>query len=1129
MIENRQADIDFLMDETAAGFRLHRFELYNWGTFHERIWVLPLDGKNGLLTGEIGSGKSTVVDAITTLLVPPNRVAYNKAAGAEFKERTLRSYVEGFFKSERHENSLARPVSLRGPGTYSVLLGYFHNSGLGLDVTLAQVFWMTDDDSQPSRFYVVSDKKMSISENFTNFGSDMNVLRRNLKSNHTEIFDSFLKYKARFSRAIGIRNDQALNLFHQTVSMKSIGNLTDFVRNHMLESFDAAERIGNLIQHFDDLTRAHDAIVKARKQILMLTPIAEDCAQYFLINNDNVEIELCLAALETYFARFLSELLNKKIRELSAEELILNEKLTGLKSQKADKRRREDELKRAIYDNGGNRIAEISRQIEDKEKELETKKKSFVQYLELIKTIELPNPGNRITFAENRRKITGMHSSLEDVRSDIQNRRVELSAEKKKIHTDLDLIKEELQSLRTRRTNIGSKHIALRDEIALILETDAEHLPFIGELLRVRQDEKAWEGAAERILHNYGLSVLVSDEYYKGVSEWAEKNHIGNRIVYYRVRNGSTRQQHHIPLSNESLVHKLEIKPESPFYDWLSGEIANRFNYVCCDTIEQFRREPKALTCTGQIKSNEKKHEKDDRYLIDDRSRYILGWENSSKIGVLKKEEEKLEAQTKGLAAELAFAEKELSLLNTRAECLAKLSLYDDYERISWRETSIEIERLKKEKKLLLETSEQLRVFEKQLNELQEGLRAIEDKIEKTTRNQQSLEDEHKVAEIDLKDVCLLTSEYLLSLHGPCFEKLDKICISLLPKAEMTDENSKKYERETRLKLTEKRNANIDKAKKLSNVIVRNMGRFCQEYPLDTQEVDADVESASEFIRMLERLKTDDLPRFETKFKKLLKENTIREIAAFHAQLNSEAKDIQDRISKINKALTLIDYVPGRYIKIEAHKETNICIREFQADLKNCTEGALSEVEGDSSSETRFKYVQQIIERFKGRPESAEADKKWTLFVTDVRNWFSFSASERWKETGEEYEHYTDSGGKSGGQKEKLAYTILAASLAYQFGLETTPTTSRTFRMVMIDEAFGRGSDESAQFALGLFKTLYLQLLIVTPLQKIHVIEPYVSRVGFVHNENGKNSCIRNLTIEEYMEEKRARGHVDNS
>ena len=72
----------------------------------------------------------------------------------------------------------------------------------------------------------------------------------------------------------------------------------------------------------------------------------------------------------------------------------------------------------------------------------------------------------------------------------------------------------------------------------------------------------------------------------------------------------------------------------------------------------------------------------------------------------------------------------------------------------------------------------------------------------------------------------------------------------------------------------------------------------------------------------------------------------------------------------------------------------------------------------------------------------------------------------------------------------------------------------------MIDEAFGRGSDESAQYGLRLFQQLNLQLLIVTPLQKIHIIEPYVASVAFVHNENGSDSRLHCLTIEEYRTEK---------
>ena len=233
-----------------------------------------------------------------------------------------------------------------------------------------------------------------------------------------------------------------------------------------------------------------------------------------------------------------------------------------------------------------------------------------------------------------------------------------------------------------------------------------------------------------------------------------------------------------------------------------------------------------------------------------------------------------------------------------------------------------------------------------------------------------------------------------------------------------------------------------------------------------------------------------------------------------------ERETIKERIGRINESLNQIDYNPGRYIVLEAQPSPDADIRDFQAELRACTEGALSGSDDAQYSENKFLQVKLIIDRFRGRDGQSELDRRWTAKVTDVRNWFLFGASERWREDNKEHEHYSDSGGKSGGQKEKLAYTILAASLAYQFGLEWGAVRSRSFRFVVIDEAFGRGSDESAQYGLQLFAQLNLQLLIVTPLQKIHIIEPFVASVGFVHNENGRDSKLRNLSIEEYREEK---------
>jgi uncharacterized protein YPO0396 len=305
------------------------------------------------------------------------------------------------------------------------------------------------------------------------------------------------------------------------------------------------------------------------------------------------------------------------------------------------------------------------------------------------------------------------------------------------------------------------------------------------------------------------------------------------------------------------------------------------------------------------------------------------------------------------------------------------------------------------------------------------------------------------------------------------------------------------------------------------------MSAFRAKYPQECTDIDNSLAAAKEFTALLQRLQKDDLPRFATRFKEALNQNTINEIVAFNAFLDARKSDITGRIGQINASLAQIEYNPGRHIQLEHDNTADPEIREFTVDLRACSEGTLGESE--QYSELKFAQVSKLVERFRGRDGLTSLDARWTAKVTDVRNWFTFSASERWSETGEEFEHFTDSGGKSGGQKEKLAYTILAAALAFQFGLGGRKTgkaeAKRNFRFVVIDEAFGRGSDASARYGLELFQRLKLQLLIVTPLQKIHVIEPFVAHVGFVDNPSGQGSHLRNMTIAEYRAAKERRGN----
>ena len=87
---------------------------------------------------------------------------------------------------------------------------------------------------------------------------------------------------------------------------------------------------------------------------------------------------------------------------------------------------------------------------------------------------------------------------------------------------------------------------------------------------------------------------------------------------------------------------------------------------------------------------------------------------------------------------------------------------------------------------------------------------------------------------------------------------------------------------------------------------------------------------------MLHVLEVDDLPRFADKFKGLLNKNTIREIAGFQSQLKRE------RVDTINASLHAIDYNPNRYIALEAAPSLDADLRDFQQDLRSCTEGSLT-------------------------------------------------------------------------------------------------------------------------------------------------------------------------------------------
>jgi uncharacterized protein YPO0396 len=1109
------------------GCRLLRLEVYNWGTFNGKVWSFDLGGRNALLTGDIGSGKSTLVDAVTTLLLPANKISYNKAAGAETRERDLRSYVLGFYKSERNETTgVSRPVGLRDERQYSVVLGTFANRDFSTTITLAQVF-RARDVGQPERFFVVADTQLGITKEFSEFGSDLAALKRRLRDAGARIYDAFPEYGRDFRRHLGIESEQAMELFHQTVSMKAVENLNDFVRSHMLEPFDTSTQIAGLIEHFDNLTRAHDSVLRARHQLELLEPLVVSLDHHAQLSEERGDVERQRQALPVYFAQRMDTVLDHELGVLVSRRENLELEVATVEVAITRMRQREQQLRQQIAGSGGNRLDAIEEEVERHKHDLPTRRGRLDRFNQLLNEAGLGSVAESVEFDAAREQAEAKRYELEDNLTTLQDELTERRIEQRQTDDESKQVNEELHSLRARRSNIPRTSLELREQLGSDLDIEGNDLPFAGELIQVDKGASAWEGAAERVLHSFALSLLVPDQHYASVATWINQRHLGARIVYFRVPTNlvttpsSERRSDH-PL----LVDMLEIKPETRFHSWLTAELARRADHACVDGTDEFRLLRKAATRQGQIKDRER-HEKDDRLRIDDRRNYVLGWTNEAKIDALVSHAVVLQGRQASQTDHLSDVEERERMARSRLTSLAGLAEYARWDELDW--TSLvntigvleaERDRITSSSDLLVrlaaevtQTVEQSAAEETRRDELQRERGSVDGRLDRVGAQREQLARQ-------------LSDRDAVATAAASFGPIDRLVAKLIDRESLDLPALASAQQEAAATIVNQINQLTGTREKVTAQVVRAMGSFRAAFPTEAVELDDSMESAVEYRQLHERVATDDLPRFELEFKDYLNQNTIRDIAGFSAKLNKHEQVIRDRIEMINGSLTSIDYNSGRYIRLLPDQTPNTDVREFRHELRSCTDNIVGGVSSDQYSEEKFLQVKRIIDRFKGREGTTDQDRAWTRRVTDVRQWFVFSASERWRSDDTEYENYTDSGGKSGGQKEKLAYTVLAASLAYQFKLDWGVQRSKAFRFVVIDEAFNRGSELSTRYALDLFTRLGLQLLIVTPLQKIHVIEPHVASVGFVDNPSGHFSRLQCLTISEF---RRRRSAPDDS
>jgi len=1089
-------------------FRMRRLQVCNWGTF-SGLHIVPISEKGHLFIGRSGSGKSSLLDSISALLIPQRWREFNAAAKKGEKgrhDRSWVSYIRGAWSEQTMDDGQIATQFLRMGTTWSALALEYGNQQ-GQIVSLIQLHWIKGNSNQEGdvkHHFMIAKRSFDVKKELEGF-QDTDI--RKLKQRLVEVkpFDTFESYGEHFRHLFSIENDIALKLLQKTQAAKDLGrDLNEFLRDFMLdtpETFDVADR---LVEGFTELNSAHSEVVDARKQIAVLIPAREDYRQYKIIEEEIVQLAELEASVEPYKNRQEKVLAEDAIKKLHAQDM-------GLEAQEKQQLQTYLDLSKHLKlledeygEKGGARIQELERDIKDAERESADRTTKETQAVNACKTLDRILPKKPLEFSELASEARGILDRRKESSRQDNDKLLDLSKRLDEVEKNFANTVREVNMLKRKPSNIDANMHELRQQVATAVGIPEDDLPFVGELIEVKKEESAWRGATERLLRGFAFSLLVDDNNYAAVSNYINNTDLNRRrLVYYRTTPAGYGLNRSI--DEHSLFNKLIVK-ESVYKPWLDSELKKRFDYICARDMKEFRQADYAISREGQVKHGKSKHEKDDRKTINDPHEWVLGFDNSDKRRLY-------ESLAKQQAAEIADLSKQRKKLQEEMENQQdRLIACQTLANLQWQEIDVSsvMDRIKElsqmKNDLRNSASKTLQEIENRIVQQKENVKEADDALRNTRVDRETikrdnnkllerLEEAHsRIAETLLSD----THETMLSAR---FESAGVLTLDSLDK----------LQGKVKLRIVgEKNDLGAEQAKKKA-AIERCFRDFLGQWRGFDSNFKDTLDFAPDFIIHLDKLERDGLPKVEDRFFALLSDQGTQNITALNSYIAEARKKIRDRMDEVNSVLETVPYNSETFLQIEVSDRHLSQVQAFREQIKQVLSN--SWITTKDEAEARFEVLRGLVLKLGSEDK---IDLQWKKLVLDVRQHVEFVGKEYDKKSKQEKQVHRSGAGKSGGQREKLAATILAAALRYQLG--SADNEPPVYAPVVIDEALANSDNEFSETVIKIFIGMGFQLVLATPLKSVMTIEPYIGGATFVDIVENKQSSTLQIDYNEDLQ-----------
>lgn len=1045
--------------------------LIQWSRFQNV--QIRLEGST-LFTGINGSGKSTILDAMTYLLTGNRQ--FNKAA--KDKDRTVLGYVRGDTRS----NGKSR--YLRSGEVVSYIAMEFHSPVDDNTFVTGVCMESPSETDCKSYWFVLPDTQMEEIGFAKIQGKTMYVYPRNQLTvkGKTVKMSSFLSQEkgvAQTLRALGLRCDAGKyrSKLLKMMAFNPENNIDKFIQECVLEpgKIDSLKELREQKQKFEQLKAMFHNLELSRRKLEILEKKTEE----YETKNRNYQIrELMLFYQQLCDRREEKENIIFRMKALE-DKLDSNKKRkAGIESrlEQAEERRRIAESNDLIggVENSIRALEEQLRYLEDEISANETALAALLRLkgqLEGLQTRLEKEVAFELADRENIRRLEDENAdenlkreSFLRTSDKILNFRQRLGEDKVHIKDDIDRLKRSMAARGQDIKDLESNKMVLPQEIEAAKQAIARELQRKGirtevrvfaELVKEFRDE-SWRAAIETFLGRKRFYIIVEGEYCEEAMRILQdkKLHQANVVITDRL-----------PETDEEPGSAAELLSIPNIY-------ARRYaNYLLngihrCESLEELHEHPKGgLMKNGMLAKSYAVSMMDMK-----KTRFYLGADaiklQLAQLKEEQKEEEKSLRDSRNRLQQTDERIKEIDAVEWKAE------RYDFEAPGKIRKNKIQLDALLGQKEALENNPEFMAVMEEvkqareQCKEIQKerdqavgDIRGCEDGLEQEREKQKTIAGEIYEAEQNYEEMRLTFLE-LESAMLEEYQKLRSKSDSCLVIKKKTVDNLRN-ERENCIKDME--DLQVAYAKLAEIDLNRRGVSFIPFYRGQLKEI-SNVRLEEVSARLAEQAKT-----LESAF-----------MNDFVAEINEMVSNARTEIELINRELKQLPFGSDTYRFVMEEKADR---KDFFRICRKMEELGSSEfyLAGSRMDEELEHDIQSFMNVILEEEDEEE--------YTDYRRYFTYDMRISTNQGDEEIEADLSrkQGSASNGEKQTPYFIILAASL-----MQCYPKSNCCVRLAFIDEAFSALSRERIEQMVRYFEENHFQVIYAAPPEKIGSIGTFI-------------------------------------